>query len=167
MDEFDCMKLVAAREDEITKLRAELATFKAAVEHVTENGKTRRSFSTGEWAMVHSERLTDLEIAEESAEFNYEQYQDAAMLLCDEAEKCEALQKELIEVRTCLKWSYQNLYSMADPAMVMRVEEVLKDQTAEWGKHQKPFTEVQLIVLEHQQRKRESMAKEQACTTNE
>lgn len=46
---------------------AELAEFRCAVEHVTEDGKTTRSFSSSAgWAMVHKERLMDLETAEES-----------------------------------------------------------------------------------------------------
>lgn len=52
--------------DRVSALEAELNCFHQAVSHVTENGKTTRSFSTGEWwAMVHKDRLSDLEIAEE------------------------------------------------------------------------------------------------------
>lgn len=50
----------------IESLRQQLAMFNSAVEHVTENGKTKRSFSASEgWAMVHKDRLIDLECAEE------------------------------------------------------------------------------------------------------
>ena len=52
--------------EKIKALEAELNTFQQAVAHVTEDGKTRRSFSSSEgWAMVHHDRLSDLEIAEE------------------------------------------------------------------------------------------------------
>ncbi len=55
-----------AAADEIESLRKQLAALQSAVEHVTENGKTKRSFSASEgWAMVHKERLLDLEVAEE------------------------------------------------------------------------------------------------------
>lgn len=50
----------------VAELRQQLAAFQSAVEHVTEDGCTRRSFSTSEgWAMVHKDRLHDLEVAEE------------------------------------------------------------------------------------------------------
>lgn len=43
-----------------------LGHFSHAIEHVTENGKTRRSVSDSRgWAVLHIGRLTDLEIAEE------------------------------------------------------------------------------------------------------
>jgi hypothetical protein len=42
-----------------------LLVFTEATKHVTEGGNTKRSFSADGWAMVHSERLTDLVIAEE------------------------------------------------------------------------------------------------------
>jgi hypothetical protein len=43
-----------------------LQEFRVAVEHVTENGKTKRSMSSSAgWAVVHKDRLLDLEIAEE------------------------------------------------------------------------------------------------------
>lgn len=59
-------EIVAQLQRENKELRAELAAFQCAVEHVTENGNTKRSFSASEgWAMVHKDRLTDLEIAEE------------------------------------------------------------------------------------------------------
>lgn len=52
--------------EENAKLRAELAAFKSAVDHVTADGKTTRSFSASEgWAMVHMDRLTDLHVVEE------------------------------------------------------------------------------------------------------
>lgn len=47
-------------------LKLTLNTFQQAVEHVTEKGNTRRAFSTREgWAMIHKDRLLDLEIIEE------------------------------------------------------------------------------------------------------
>lgn len=48
-------------------LRQQLATFHSAVEHVTEDGCLRRSFVAMPegWAMVHKDRLHDLELAEE------------------------------------------------------------------------------------------------------
>lgn len=50
----------------VNSLEVELNTFRQAVQHVTEMGKTRRSFSTnGGWAMIHAERLTELEIFQE------------------------------------------------------------------------------------------------------
>ena len=52
----------------IEDLEVVLAMFKSAVQHVTEIGKTNRSVSaSGKWAMVHSDRLADLEIIEEAA----------------------------------------------------------------------------------------------------
>ena len=52
--------------ERIGEIESDLNDFHMAVEHVTENGNTKRSFSTSEgWAMVHKDRLTDLEIAEE------------------------------------------------------------------------------------------------------
>ena len=54
------------REQKGISTNAELNTFRQAAAHVTEDGKTRRSFTTSEgWAMVHADRLLDLEIAEE------------------------------------------------------------------------------------------------------
>ena len=48
-------------------LRQQLAAFHSAVEHVTEDGCLRRSFVAMPegWAMVHKDRLHDLELAEE------------------------------------------------------------------------------------------------------
>ncbi len=48
-------------------LREQLAAFHSAVEHVTEDGCIRRSFVAMPegWAMVHKDRLHDLELAEE------------------------------------------------------------------------------------------------------
>ena len=53
--------------EEIAELRKQLATFHSAVEHVTEDGCTRRSVVAMPegWAMVHKDRLHDLELAEE------------------------------------------------------------------------------------------------------
>ena len=53
--------------DEVVKLRQQLAAFHSAVEHVTEDGCTRRSFVAMPegWAMVHKDRLHALELAEE------------------------------------------------------------------------------------------------------
>jgi methylthioribose-1-phosphate isomerase len=49
------------------ELIANAATFEAAVAHVTEDGKTKRSVSSSDgWAMVHKDRLTELEILEEA-----------------------------------------------------------------------------------------------------
>ena len=49
------------------ELRQQLAMFKSAVEHVTEDGCLRRSFVAMPegWAMVHKDRLHALELAEE------------------------------------------------------------------------------------------------------
>ncbi len=48
------------------ELLAELSSFKTAIEHVTADGKTRRSYSSSDgWSMVHRERLVDLELLEE------------------------------------------------------------------------------------------------------
>ena len=51
----------------IEELEQQLATFHSAVEHVTEDGCTRRSFVAMPegWAMVHKDRLHALELAEE------------------------------------------------------------------------------------------------------
>ena len=48
------------------QLQTQLATFHSAVEHVTEDGCTRRSFVAMPegWAMVHKDRLHALELAE-------------------------------------------------------------------------------------------------------
>ena len=57
----------ASRDAEIAELREQLAAFHSAVEHVTEDGCTRRSFVAMPegWAMVHKDRRHDLELAEE------------------------------------------------------------------------------------------------------
>lgn len=57
----------ASRDVEIAALRQQLATFHSAVEHVTEDGCTRRSVVAMPegWAMVHKDRLHELELAEE------------------------------------------------------------------------------------------------------
>jgi len=57
----------ASRDAEIVELRDQLNTFHSAVEHVTEDGCTRRSFVAMPegWAMVHKDRLHALELAEE------------------------------------------------------------------------------------------------------
>ena len=49
------------------QLQTQLAAFHSAVEHVTEDGCTRRSFVAMPegWAMVHKDRLHALELAEE------------------------------------------------------------------------------------------------------
>ena len=88
----------------ITKLRAELAEARAEIE-VEEKRFNQLSDDYAE--------------ATKAAEFNFAQYQDVSRMLCE-------VQDELAEVRTCLKWSYQNLYSMADPAMVKRVEAAMR-----------------------------------------
>ena len=51
----------------IEELEQQLAAFHSAVEHVTEDGCTRRSFVAMPegWAMVHKDRLHALELAEE------------------------------------------------------------------------------------------------------
>jgi hypothetical protein len=47
-------------------MRKQLAAFQSAAEHVTEDGCTRRSFVASEgWAMIHKDRLAELENAEE------------------------------------------------------------------------------------------------------
>ena len=53
--------------DEVVNLRQQLAAFRSAAEHVTEDGCTRRSFVAMPegWAMVHKDRLHALELAEE------------------------------------------------------------------------------------------------------
>jgi len=58
---------VESCKEEIESLRQQLAAFHSAVEHVTEDGCTRRSFVAMPegWAMVHKDRLYDLELAEE------------------------------------------------------------------------------------------------------
>lgn len=67
--EHDDLSIGDEAANEIERLGAELASFKSAVAHVTEDGKTRRSFSASEgWAMVHRDRLLDLEVAEEELE---------------------------------------------------------------------------------------------------
>ena len=57
----------SSRDAEIAALRQQLSTFHSAVEHVTEDGCTRRSVVAMPegWAMVHKDRLHDLELAEE------------------------------------------------------------------------------------------------------
>ena len=62
-------EIVAKLQRENNELRAELAAFRCAAEHVTEDGNTRRSFTASEgWAMIHSERLSELECKEERLE---------------------------------------------------------------------------------------------------
>ncbi|NMD19129.1 MAG: hypothetical protein GYA76_02445 [Verrucomicrobia bacterium] len=58
---------VESCKEEIESLRQQLAAFHSAVEHVTEDGCLRRSFVAMPegWAMVHKDRLHDLELAEE------------------------------------------------------------------------------------------------------
>ena len=60
-------KVIYCMAAEIAELRQQLAAFHSAVEHVTEDGCTRRSFVAMPegWAMVHKDRLHDLELAEE------------------------------------------------------------------------------------------------------
>jgi uncharacterized protein YpuA (DUF1002 family) len=50
----------------------QLAAFQSAAEHVTENGCTRRSFVAMPegWAMIHKDRLHELEVAEEKLAAN-------------------------------------------------------------------------------------------------
>ena len=58
--------LFEEQEQRLAKVEGLLNAFQQAVIHVTENGKTARSFSSGDgWAMVHSDRLTDLVVCEE------------------------------------------------------------------------------------------------------
>ncbi len=54
-------------QQEVRELRQQLSTFHSAVEHVTEDGCTRRSVVAMPegWAMVHKDRLHELELAEE------------------------------------------------------------------------------------------------------
>ena len=68
MDLYHTMRKAAqADKQHIITLEQQLATFHSAVEHVTEDGCTRRSFVAMPegWAMVHKDRLHDLELAEE------------------------------------------------------------------------------------------------------
>ncbi len=60
-------KGAASRDAEVAELRDQLNTFHSAVEHVTEDGCTRRSVVAMPegWAMVHKDRLHDLTVAEE------------------------------------------------------------------------------------------------------
>ena len=64
---FMCSYKIAKRNTEVAELRHQLATFHSAVEHVTEDGCTRRSVVAMPegWAMVHKDRLHNLELAEE------------------------------------------------------------------------------------------------------
>lgn len=62
-------KLLAENEalkQERDAFKAQLSQYLYAVQHVTEEGNTTRSYSTSNgWAMVHEDRLADLEVAEE------------------------------------------------------------------------------------------------------
>ena len=64
---FRCAYKIAKRNTEVAELRQQLSAFHSAVEHVTEDGCTRRSVVAMPegWAMVHKDRLHDLEFAEE------------------------------------------------------------------------------------------------------
>lgn len=63
----ELQKTCKDQQAEINALYVELNTFKNAVDHVTADGKTSRAFSASEgWAMVHKDRLLDLECAEET-----------------------------------------------------------------------------------------------------
>lgn len=69
---LDAKDIVCARNAEIIALKqerdelmAELHGYRYAVQHVTEDGKTIRSYTDGDWSMVNSGRLVDLEIVEE------------------------------------------------------------------------------------------------------
>lgn len=83
--------------EENTSLRQKLAAFQSAVEHVTEDGKTRRSFVAMPegWAMIHKDRLHDLEVAEERL---------AAMLIICKA-KNKAIKVLLIETGASMTYS--------------------------------------------------------------
>ena len=63
-DEYDGTT-IAALEFEIEELKLKLEPFQQAVAHISEDGKTTRSVSCNQWAMIHPERLTDLIICEE------------------------------------------------------------------------------------------------------
>lgn len=63
-DEYDGTT-IAALEFEIEELKLKLEPFQQAVDHISEDGKTTRSVSCNQWAMIHPERLTDLIICEE------------------------------------------------------------------------------------------------------
>ena len=68
MDLYHTMRKAAqADKQHIITLEQQLVTFHSAVEHVTEDGCTRRSVVAMPegWAMVHKDRLHDLELAEE------------------------------------------------------------------------------------------------------
>jgi len=60
---------VSNLEQRIKELEANLNTFTNAVDHVTADGVTRRAFSTSEgWAMIHKDRLHELECIEERSQ---------------------------------------------------------------------------------------------------
>lgn len=87
------MAFNAQLQNENEELRQQLDTFNSAVEHVTENGKTKRSFSSSEgWAMVHKDRLLDLECAEEQLAAS--QAREAQL-----REALESVAKALIELK--------------------------------------------------------------------
>lgn len=57
---------IVSLQKELNAIKSELAAFRCAVEHVTEDGNTKRSFVSGDgWAMIHKDRLFDLEVIEE------------------------------------------------------------------------------------------------------
>lgn len=108
----------------------ELAVFNSAVEHVTEEGKTKRSFSVSEgWAMVHKERLIDLECAEEqlSASQAREQSLKSALLI-------EALHWRTVMTKSEIKEEIDRLFpsdTTALSVMIAKAGEVMLERAAE------------------------------------
>ena len=70
-------------------LLAQLADHHAAVQHVTEDGKTTRSYTGDGWAMIHAERLRELEAAEEERNQCRAQLEKADALADIRAALCE------------------------------------------------------------------------------
>ncbi len=88
-----------ARFDEIVAERdafkSQLSQFLYAVQHVTEDGNTTSSYSTSAgWAMVHADRLIDLEVAEEQRN-KLLKVREAADALAEDVEGHIAWTKEL------------------------------------------------------------------------
>jgi hypothetical protein len=83
-----------------------LQEFRVAVEHVTENGKTKRSMSSSDgWAVVHKDRLRDLEIAEERLAIAEERL--AAAAISAEAAPPQACVTGVVDTRA---WRRSDLY---------------------------------------------------------
>jgi len=109
----------AAKDEELVSLQ----TFRAAVEHVTENGNTKRSVSASEgWAVVHKDRLIDLEIAEERLTKSQPMLTDAEHKLEVSRGTIARQERELASLRDAIQRLAERLVELGEGLLLTAAE---------------------------------------------